>query len=922
MPSKDEYLRMNFLRVLMVSVLVLFFIHGDLHATHNRAGEITYEQIGSLTIRVTITTYTRTRGSEVDRNSLPLFWGDGKMDSIPRVNGPGNQGELLPNDVKKNIYIMEHTYPGFSTYTLSVSDPNRIAGILNVDFPNSVNIPFNIETTFTLLSPQFQGENNSAILLQPPIDFACVGERFIHNPNAYDRDGDSLAYEMTIPKQTPGLDVPNYLFPNQISPGPENQIDLNEITGDFIWDAPQRVGEYNIAIKIKEYRNGLLINTIIRDMQILVQACQNDPPEIESEEMYCVVAGNTVEIPFVVTDPNQSQKVKVNALGGPFTQSINPAQLEAPLGYVDQPLSGKIVWNTACEHISDLPYTIVIRAEDNFLDTLGLSYLKTIRVKVIGPPPLDLQSQKINNGLMISWQKPYLCDITANDYLQGFSVWRRLNTNPFVQDSCTPGLDNQGYTQIGFDILTMEDGRYVFFDGDVESGKTYCYRVMAEFALLSSVGNPFNRIAGIPSEEICAQLNRDIPFILNVSVTETAQNDGKIFIKWTRPDPEDLDTIANPGPYTFKLKRSPDIRSNDYVEISGAQKSFPTFSDINDTTYMDSGLNTISSGYRYAIEFFTGNKKHGESQPASSVFLSVAGTDQANKLSWDFDVPWRNQFFTVYRENLQTGTFDSLGITSEYSYEDQNLQNGDTYCYYVKSTGTYGVTGIESPLLNLSQITCGVPVDSLPPCPPQLTVNNICNQAEPGTSEDQFVNELSWFINQSTCNRPLDVVGYRIYYALNIESEFIQIAEIDNAQTLVFSHQPDNGIAGCYAITSYDASNNESEFSNIFCLENCPAYKLPNTFTPNGDGFNDRFIPIANRFIDRIDFKVFNRWGQLVFETSDPEINWDGRNLKGKELAEGAYYYHCLIFEFAGTETKSFNEPLTGFIQLIRSKSN
>ena len=52
-------------------------------------------------------------------------------------------------------------------------------------------------------------------------------------------------------------------IPNQISPGPDNQISLDSVNGDFVWDAPQRVGEYNIAIAIKEYRNGILINTIV-----------------------------------------------------------------------------------------------------------------------------------------------------------------------------------------------------------------------------------------------------------------------------------------------------------------------------------------------------------------------------------------------------------------------------------------------------------------------------------------------------------------------------------------------------------------------------------------------------------------------------------------------------------------------------------
>jgi gliding motility-associated-like protein len=126
-------------------------------------------------------------------------------------------------------------------------------------------------------------------------------------------------------------------------------------------------------------------------------------------------------------------------------------------------------------------------------------------------------------------------------------------------------------------------------------------------------------------------------------------------------------------------------------------------------------------------------------------------------------------------------------------------------------------------------------------------------------------------------------------------------------------------LAGCYAITSIDSVGNESIFSNIVCVDNCPVYELPNTFTPNGDGFNDTFRPFPFCFIDRIDFKVFNRWGQIVFESDDPNINWNGRNFSGSELAEGVYYYSCQVFE-----QRVDNNPITnsflisGYIELLR----
>ena len=69
---------------------------------------------------------------------------------------------------------------GPSPYIISVEDPNRNENIINI--PNSVNIVFYLETKL-YINP-FQGINNSPVLLNPPIDNACVNQIYIHNPGA------------------------------------------------------------------------------------------------------------------------------------------------------------------------------------------------------------------------------------------------------------------------------------------------------------------------------------------------------------------------------------------------------------------------------------------------------------------------------------------------------------------------------------------------------------------------------------------------------------------------------------------------------------------------------------------------------------------------------------------------------------------
>lgn len=64
---------------------------------------------------------------------------------------------------------------------------------------------------------------------------------------------------------------------------------------------------------------------------------------------------------------------------------------------------------------------------------------------------------------------------------------------------------------------------------------------------------------------------------------------------------------------------------------------------------------------------------------------------------------------------------------------------------------------------------------------------------------------------------------------------------------------------------------------------------VPNVFTPNGDGKNDEFR-VAYRSLKEFHCWVYNRWGKLVYEWTDPAKGWDG-TINGRPAAEGAYYY-------------------------------
>lgn len=88
--------------------------------------------------------------------------------------------------------------------------------------------------------------------------------------------------------------------------------------------------------------------------------------------------------------------------------------------------------------------------------------------------------------------------------------------------------------------------------------------------------------------------------------------------------------------------------------------------------------------------------------------------------------------------------------------------------------------------------------------------------------------------------------------------------------------------------------------------------KIPNVYTPNGDGENDFFFALSEGLEAEI-MKIFNRWGRLVFEWNNVEGKWDGKDSNGMDSAEGVYYY---IFKGLGFDKVPYEEH--GTVTLIR----
>lgn len=877
-------------------VLILSLVSFQSMATHYRAGEILYEQISGRRYRIIAYSYTDPN-SQADAGTaqIRLFFGDFTDQTVQRT-----RRTFLSSRVVQNVYEVIHEYSSDGEFTLSFYDENRVDGIININNGRTDLLAFYVETTI-VIDNSF-GPNKSPVLTKAPIDNGCINKPYFHNPSAYDPDGDSLVFEIIPPKIRQGTEVPLYLDPEADS---TFHIGIND--GQLFWHVPKAVGIYNIAIKITQFRKGFPMGYLIRDMQIFIDNCANNPPIVQNVPDGCVVVGDSISRIITANDPDASQIVTLSGLGGAFatqrsaTFSPNPASGQGMV-------STLFKWKPTCNQIRLYPWQVIFEARDQAAGSPAVSQ-NSFNVRVIAPSVKNFKSVQVDKGFMLTWNQDS-CQMA-----ESYKIYRRVDSSRWNPGICETGIPaSTGFVEIA-SIKTLNNPNATqYYDNANGKGLSplvnYCYRIVSSYPPRNTSGDILygDNSLSIASAEICDNIVLSEPAITRASISITSVTAGKIELSYIRPDT--LDTLTYLPPYRFILKRSVSGQNN-YAPVS--TRDYTSFAAIADISVTDSLLNTEQNQYTYLVEMWaTMNgvlKPVDSSSLATSVRSVIFSTDRTNILSWYYDVPWQNDTFIVYRKN-QLGIFDSIAWTTQPTYTDTGLFNKTEYCYLVETRGVYRSKQQLFSTYNFSQEICGTPIDTVSPCPPMLVVAPPCNQL------GEYRTNLSW-TPQAGCAG--DVVKYRIYYKQLTTDDFTQLAEVP-ATSLTYVDDREvlkEAITGCYYVSGVDSANNESRTINEVCIENCPQYTLPNVFTPNGDGKNDLFIPFPYRFVSRIDMIIYNRWGVDVFKTTDKNILWNGKDQQsGQECTEGVYFYTCKVYEIYLDGVRE--RLLNGTIQIIR----
>ena len=948
----EKTLRMNLkIRILLLSFLVLL-VSQKSFATHLRAGEITARKIigTERTYRITLTSYhDELNGgpASTGMTTVTFFFGEG---TAPVEVRRRSQIKISPF-TSVNTYDTLYTFPANRTYKIGVGLINRNENTANLP-GDTQKLSMWLETTLTVNASI--GQNATPILLNIPIDTAAIGVRFVHNPNAFDPDGDSLAYRMTTPRERSetiagaGSFIKGYQDPNLIGFGPDVREDgstpssfsIDPVSGDLVWDAPRlfwrkpiEYGQVNVAFVIEEWRKGndgtyIKISETVRDMQIIVVETKNIRPAVSVPRNLCVEAGTRIQFTAEARDADNNP-IRLTSSGGVY--NVDQAgrfikNIENPIASFKvakpnpqvPPAKGEFLWQTSCDHIRLQPYDVLFKAEDvpgSF--AVQLVDQKTTKITVIAPRPRNLVAEAVRNVIRVKWS-PIGCTKNA----MAIIIYRKDGCSTFTPGECVTGLPTAlGYKEIG----RVKGTDTTYTDNSATPDQIFSYRIVAEFT------NGVSTSQSVVSNESCTNIRLELPVMENVSILKTDAK-GQIFVRWTRPIK--LNQADFNAPYEYKLYRA--------KNVSGPASEFTlikTFLNADltgktaDTIYLDNDIDTKTLAYRYKVEFFyTDNgvqKRVGETPLASSVRLEVKPLERRLSLSWQANVPWTFEGYQqkVYRQNTN-GSFNLIAEVAGNSYLDDGTDRGTadgvsnisikadtTYCYRIETVAAYADVRIKlKNIVNLSQIECGVPFDT--PCPPVLTlIKPDCANAKSFCNALSFSNSMTWtYPTKPECGK--NIVKYKIYFAKNSKDKATVIGE---STTLNFTHLDLKTLVGCYYVTAVNRNGLESVPSNLACQDNCTEFLLPNTFTPNNDGKNDVFKPLSClSFLEYVDFEVYNRDGLLVYSSlAGKVLNWDGKMTNGDAAPAGIYLYRASV-RFDRLERSDELKSYKGWIEIFK----
>ncbi len=325
------------------------------------------------------------------------------------------------NFYEGNVQLMQN-----GMFTAVYSTCCRNGSIVNLGNPGSD--AFYVSTTFS----SFQSNTNSTpVFLNLPVITFPIDSIWTYNPMPFDAEGDSLFWQIDTPMAAAGQHVNGYTTPTANANGP---LSMDPQTGVISWSADQ-LGNYQIAVIVREFRNGQPIGSIIRDMQVTVtndtSAMSLSVPAISNPNSpVSILANDPYSLDFDLSVADTSVNLSLEASGEAFELNGTNAKFVVTK-LATKTISGKFTWTPTPNDVRDEPYVLVVRASDeNFTYDYTVQLLVPSSVNlpklinqgrglVLYPNPTDGKFTMNTRGIVPGIYTISIRDITGSEVYRG-----------------------------------------------------------------------------------------------------------------------------------------------------------------------------------------------------------------------------------------------------------------------------------------------------------------------------------------------------------------------------------------------------------------------------------------------------------------------------------------------------------------------
>ncbi len=403
--------------IVLLLFLLAFLPGKKSFATHASGSDLTYTWVSGNTFRVTVSFYRDCAGvaapNTISLDARSVSCNRNQSYTLTRIPGTGQEITYPCPTANTRCTSGSSIYPGYQRYVFeaNITLPQqctdwvlsyyvccRNCAITTLDNPCNENMY--VEATLNnVVAPT----NSSPRFTNIPVAFLCLNQSFTYNHGVVDANGDSLVYSLITPKNyntgnnTVGAVTfnPGYSANNPLTSSPA--VNINTVNGDITM-FPTVNNEVGVAaILIREYRNGVLIGSVIRDMQFLTKSCNPNllptASGMNNTTNFAAVVcpGDTLTFTVHSADPNLGDTLNMNwndvVPGATFTLTggLNPV--------------GTFTWIPTLANARSQPYSFIVTVRDNACPTNGS---QTFSYSIIVPRVTATISSPTFNGYNIA----------------------------------------------------------------------------------------------------------------------------------------------------------------------------------------------------------------------------------------------------------------------------------------------------------------------------------------------------------------------------------------------------------------------------------------------------------------------------------------------------------------------------------------